>query len=213
MKKIFFLLVVVVASNFAFAQDGKGDFWDFSIGNLSTKNAGGGFSWGLNKGWSIDERMNLFISTDLFVKKIENSNFLEKYENISSGEKKVIVSKNRLIYFPILINFEIKIPMKIEKLNTSVLGGIGFGFMNVDGFNVEVDDKDLDESKNYFGFGWKIGSQLEYKIGSKSSIFSEISYLSNKLSRKDEKIEDEYIIVDEVNMSNIGLKIGITLCM
>ncbi len=204
MKKITLLLMLICVSTSAFAMDKT---FSFGVGFLSPKDAESSVFWTLNRGFKFDEKISLDISIGFFHKTITDKSLLEtKTNETNTSTVSKVESKNTFSYVPIMGNALITFPINDScAFVPYAKGGIGYGSLFT-----SIKKENIDEYKTYVGFNWQLGGGVSYKLGKKSKLFAEIFYNSVTLSSDEETLEN-YTIVEEVDMSGMGMLFGINV--
>ncbi len=183
-------------------------------GFLVPNDAKTGFIGGLCYGTKFDESISLYFSSDYFYKnysKIKKIGFHTSSggNNVSEMQKSADITN---YYLPMMGNLQVNFPLRNEvKLYGSV--GLGYGLLWEKVFvaaNQEEDTGKIDDVKFYSGFNWNISAGVKTELGRNSSIYGETFY-NGGVMKRNLKADDYGVTWDQIDMSGIGMRIGVEL--
>jgi hypothetical protein len=196
MKKITILLSLLIATVILSAGVG------FDIGLYVPADSKLGTIWGLDFLKNIDERVDLNLSMNYFRKNFDgNREYLE-----SSGSSSALILKDSDIttsYLPLMAGFRVAVGE--HEFQPFVGGSLGLGLAWESVYNRE---HAVDETKFYSGFTWQINTGVRYEIASSSQVYAKLFY-NRAVMTRDRKPTDEGLLIKELNLSGIGLSLGI----
>ncbi|MDD3052304.1 MAG: outer membrane beta-barrel protein [Candidatus Cloacimonetes bacterium] len=175
----------------------------------------GGFSYGR----IFDESVSLDFGLDYFYKGYTDDKKISVNDTQADNE---IITYSRsadikTIYVPVMANLNVKLPLD-RQIKPFFKAGLGWGFLWEDVYiaaeeddpNTQDNEKhdEIDDVKFYNGFNWLVGAGVKYRLARKSFLMGEFFYNGGKMTRNRDKTEYG-ITWDEIDMSGIGLRIGI----
>ncbi len=210
MKKVITLLVIVLFSGILLASSQQNQF---RFGYYSPNDSKSGMIFGYSNGYQIDESVDIFFSGDLFYR-----NFVDdKTININTtvaGNPIVRVQRSSDIstyYIPLMANVRVK--FKYQGTKPYVGGGIGWAMAFEDIYIAKNDSTNtplIDDVNYYNGFAGNVNAGWIFPLGSRSDFTIETFYNWSTCKRNKE-VSGTGITWDELDMSGVGVRIGITV--
>jgi len=207
MKKIVFLLAIVMCACFLHAGFG------FSVGYYGPVDPDGGVIWGLETVRVIDERVDLVFSADFFTRSFNKGMKYTIKEHDGTTHPATARSYVTTTYIPTLVHAKIKI-VDID-LGSVVLqpfagGGLGWGMAWESVKSLENNIYPYDDWSYYNGFAWQLNAGVQLPLGTNSNLYSKVFYNGSKFT-KDIDVTQEGVSWSELNMSGVGISLGIRL--
>ena len=182
----------------------------FRFGQLNPKDAKSGLMIGFNHGVSVDERVDVGFSTDLFWKNYTKETLIDATTLGSSVTESTYMREIdfKTILLPVMATANVRIPLEEYSPVFFILGGsIGWEFL----FNQEKNYTEDEEDKRFYnGFGYMLNAGVLYQIGSRSAILAELGYNGSKVSRAKDTAAG-LPVWNEVNVSGFMLRVGLRL--
>ena len=208
MKKRLCLFVIVISLLLAgsiYAQ--KVTY--IQVGSYKPEATDGGLIISLGSAKEFDERVELGISLDLFMKEYtDNIEYIEEPMGPGLPPTTIIVTnaESRVTMVPLTAGALVKFPIEFPII-PYVGGSIGYTFLWY-GF----DNYQTDESEHQFfgGFTYRVQAGGMYPLGSKSAFLFELLYNNSKPSHKEET-EAGLPTRNELDMSGLGIRVGFRL--
>ncbi len=183
-------------------------------GFLVPNDANTGFIGGLCYGTKFDESVSLFFSTDYFYRnysKIKKIGFHTSSggNNVSEMRKSADITN---YYLPLMGNLQVNFPLQ-DRIGLYGGVGIGYGLLWENVFvaaNEEEGTEKIDDVKFYSGFNWNISAGAKTGLGRNSSLYGEVFY-NGGIMKRNLKADDFGVTWDQIDMSGIGMRIGIEL--
>ena len=183
-------------------------------GFLVPNDAKMGFIGGLCYGTKFDESISLYFSTDYFYKnysKIKKIGFHTSSggNNVSEMRKSADITN---YYLPMMGNLQVNFPLQ-DRLKLYGTVGLGYGLLWENVFvaaNPDDDTEKVDDVKFYSGFNWNLATGLKTGLGRNSSIYGEFFY-NGGIMKRNLKADDYGVTWDQIDMSGIGMRVGIEL--
>ncbi len=188
------------------------EIMNFRFGYLWPDKPESGIFGGIAYGTKFDQSVQIEFSGDFFF-----NSYTEKSKigiDLTGNSEATIIqmtTDKQTYYFPLMANLIINIPVQ-TKIKPYAKGGIGYGFLWEDIYVAETDEnpKKIDDVKFYGGFNWLIGGGAKFKLGNNSNLTGECFFNGGKMKR-DKKQSSTGITWSEVNMSGIGLRLGVEI--
>jgi len=180
-------------------------------GYFNPKASKAGFVFGGSYSWIIDESVDIGIAVDYFRRNYPVKTAIAE-PDLQGGLKASTYRVDAEFTYniiPIYGVINIKFPAGTY-LDYFLSGGVGYEMLIYKAKT--FGDKPYDKSNYYDGFKWLLSAGIMYRIGSRSSFLAELFYDGTKVT-KDKKVEEgapaKYY--DEVNLSGIGIRIGVRM--
>ena len=203
-----FGLIFVFLLNMGFAGSPV-DNHVIRIGYYIPDAAKNGVILGYQMGKTIDDRVSFGLSTDLYTRK-----YVDLVEIDTTGIDLADITTNQVnidfstYMLPIQANVIVNIPMDIAGMTPYLGGGLGFAIL----LNREVNYINDDTDMHFFSaFVWNIAGGLNYELGSNSAARFELFYNRAVMKGSRDKTEAGFPTYDELNMSGLGIRIGLVM--
>ena len=203
-----FGLIFVFLLNLGFAGS-PADNHVIRVGYYMPDAAKNGIILGYQLGKTIDDRVSFGLSTDLYFKSYTKETEVAS-DSTFSGQ---VVTIQREVDFsswmlPIQANVIVNIPMDVSGMNPYLGGGLGFALLLNREVNYINDDTDM---RFFSAFVWNIAGGLNYELGSNSAARFELFYNRAVMKGSRGKTEAGFPTYDELNMSGLGIRIGLVM--
>lgn len=182
----------------------------FRFGFYGPSDSNAGMMLGASRGTFVDERVEIFGSGDFFFrtytqdKKI-NTTTTPGGSEISTIKRSADIST---YYLPLMGNIRVKFPYN-KTFSPYVGGGIGWSMAWEDVFIAEDSLTSKIDDVNFFnGFAANLNSGVILPLGSKSDVYFEAFYNWSNCKRN-QKETSAGIFWDELNMSGLGIRMGL----
>jgi len=185
------------------------------FGFLAPEGAKTGIFGGLSYGSSFDEVVSMDMGFDYFYKGFKEKRKLYEWDTEAGNTEETFkqTSDIKTMYLPIMLALNIHIPLD-HSVKPFFKAGLGWGFLWEDVYVAAIPEEEpnahdeIDDTKFYNGFNWTLGAGAKYKLGSKSHVYGEFFYNGGRMKR-DIKKSEYGITWDEINMSGVGMRLGI----
>ncbi len=208
MKKIIFIFLILFSlSEVVFA---KTPFTEFKVGYLDPRDTKAGYIFGINVGRMIDESLSWSFELNYFQKNYKkitdvavSQNGLNRY---STKELRVELT-SRIVPLFLKLNYEHSVRPG-SPLYARASGGVGWEFV----WNKE-NNYDTNQFKNRFfnGFGWQLSGGLGFEISSSANLFIDAFYNESKVKRNKKTNSLGYPTWEELDISGLGVRLGISI--
>ncbi len=215
MKRIFLLLVfsliitVSLTANTAINIRGG-----FLVPSGSKTSFMPGASYGIN----VDDIVELTVGMDLFYNNYTESR-VASFDTTKAGNIVDIVKTGtdvKTIYVPLMTTLKISFPLEMA---FTPYGGVGLGWAILweDIFVPASDEPNqehnaIEESDIYNGFNWILQLGARYQLSPNVHFYGESFYNFGKM-KKDIKRDEYGRTWDEIDMSGLGLRIGVEMAL
>jgi Outer membrane protein beta-barrel domain len=207
MKNILFILAFVISlSGTAFSQN---KMTELNVGLLAPTDAESGFFGGINLGRMVDEKIGISLGIHVY-----HSSYTKESkvgEDNGSGQIETSQTATELDQSATLIPlfFQIHYTGPITQvLDLKVTAGLGYEFL----WNSITNFKEGKERTDFFsGFGWNVSAGVSIPISSASDFYGEVLYHGGTPSTSEGKTDEGLPLRTEVDMSGIGIRIGLRL--
>lgn len=208
MKKLFLsaICLFILQIN-GFAQT---PFSEFKVGYFNPKDAKAGYLFGVNLGRMIDESLSWSFELNYFQKTFRKETTVAT-EKDKLGQYKTkqleVDMTSRIIPVFAKLNYEHPLGYKSPFY---IRGSAGLGWEFV--WNKE-DNYETGEHKNPFfhGFGWQVSGGVGLEISSSANLFADVMYNQSTVKRNKEENELGYPTWQELNISGIGARVGVSI--
>jgi len=179
------------------------------VGYFDPKGSKSGFIFGGSYSWVVDEAIDVGIAVDYFRKNYTDETEIAKTVTDGKLVEKEIVKNAEFTtnIVPVYGMVNVKFPAGLY-LDYFLSGGMGYEML----FSSEqiFGENESKKSRFYSGFKWIVSAGIKYRIGSRSSFIAEAFYDGTKVSRN-KKVEQGAPVRTEVDLSGVGIRIGIRL--
>lgn len=205
MKKTI-LIILLAGLSTMYAQT---KFSEFKVGLLNPANAKAGFFGGVTFGRAIDNNISVGMAVDFYRNSYTKETIIHKVE-ISPGvfeDEKAVGLEQSTTLIPLFFNIQYQGPMA-RFINLRVTAGLGYEFLwnNFQNYNTKKDVTHF-----YSGFGWHLGAGIAYELSKASDVFAQVTYHSGAPSRDQGTTEEGLPTRKEIDMSGLGLQLGIRI--
>lgn len=204
-KKMVFTLLSLLAYGIMMANSAV------EVGFYNPKDSKTSFIFGYEKHADVDERVTILFSSNFFYRSFTEDRSIGI---VGDGNSSTVTVKRsselKTYYLPFLIGGRVSFPEITP--NPFIGGGVGWGIAWESVYIAKTGEmlKSIDDVKFYNGFTWQINTGAQYPLGSKTDVYVKLFYNGSTLSR-DRKKTDTGITWDEINMSGLGLSLGLKL--
>jgi len=207
MKKIFWTTFIIISFiNSAFAQN---KMTEFNVGILAPTDAESGFFGGINLGRMVDEKIGISLGIHVY----HSSYTKESKVGEDDGSGQIVISQTATeldqsaTLIPLLFQLHYTGPIT-QALDLKVTAGLGYEFL----WNSINNFKEGKERTDFFsGFGWQVAAGISIPISSASDFYGEVLYHGGTPSSDKGKTEQGLPLRTEVDMSGLGIRIGLRL--
>ncbi len=213
MKKITVLLCALLLSIILNAEPIN----MYRFGFLAPQDASIGSMFGFCYGSSIDNTVVLFPSADLFYRNFSKERKIGYATDNANNPVQTIQKTSDIstYYLPLQLNGKVNIPAD-SKFKPFVGGGFGLGLLWENVFVAAFQEDNADhtfhstvkETKFYSGFNWNLQAGVRYSLSRHTAIYGELFYNGGRMKR-DIQVTDTGITWNEIDMSGVGLRIGL----
>jgi len=207
MKNILTMVVLVVSfMGTAFSQN---KMTEFNVGLLAPADAEGGFFGGVNFGRMVDEKIGISLGVHVY----HSSYTKESKVGEDDGNGQIVTSQTATeldqsaTLIPLYLQFHYTGPIT-QSLDLKVTAGLGYELL----WNSVTNFREDKERTDFFsGFGWNVGAGISIPISSASDFYGEVLYHGGTPSSDEGKTDEGLPLRTEVDMSGLGLRIGLRL--
>lgn len=205
------LIVLILGSTIipAAGIGGQADNHVIKVGFYMPSGAKSGMILGYQMGKTVDERVSFGFGADLYFR-----NYIKEVEIDTSGiDLGTVYTKRVDIDFssymlPIQANIIINMPVDVSGMSPYLGGGLGYAMLLNREVNYINDDTDL---RFFSSFVWNISGGLEYELGRNSAARFELFYNRALMKGSRDKTEAGFPVYDELNMSGLGIRLGLVM--
>lgn len=206
MMKKTMLIFVLLSVGLLSAQT---KFTEFKIGIHNPAGAKSGFWGGLSFGRAVDNNIAVSTSIDIYRSSYTKETTIHKVE-ITPGvyeNEKVVGLEQSTTLIPLFFNIQYQGPMS-RFINLRITAGLGYEFLwnSFQNYNTKEDVTNF-----YSAFGWHAGAGIAYELSKASDVFAQITYHSGAPSRARGETEEGLPTHKEIDMSGLGLRLGIRI--
>ena len=188
---------------------------DIHAGFLDPKDVEQGMLFGAAFVSTFDNAVDLGFGLDFFQK-----SYSEEVEVSTGqiGETQTTTVATRLDYkravLPLYASLKVKIPGLISRRNDGIIFGylvrasLSYQFLFSEEKNYELDKS---ENRKYRGWGWQGGAGIFYRVGSRSTLIAEAIYNNCTVNRNVTKESDALPQTERVDLSGLGIRLGVEL--
>ncbi|MBN1465816.1 hypothetical protein JXA02_08655 [candidate division KSB1 bacterium] len=188
---------------------------DVHAGYLYPRDVQEGMLFGAAVISTFDDAVDIGFGLDIFQK-----SYSEQVEMATEqiGDTQTTTVATRLDYkrtvLPLYASLKIKMPGLISRRTDSVIFGyfvrasLTYQFLFSEEKNYELNKS---ENRKYKGFGWQGGVGLYYRVGDRSTLIGEAIYNNCSVNRNITKETDALPQTERVDLSGLGLRLGVEL--
>ena len=208
MKKLYGAIVLIfMLVGSAFSQT---KMTEFNVGILNPKDAESGFYGGINIGRMVDEKIGVSLGIHVYRSSYTKESKVGEVDQ-SSGQIVISQTATELDQSATLIPlfFQLHYTGPISQiLDLKVTAGLGYEFL----WNSVTNFKENKDRTDFFsGFGWQVSAGVSIPISSASDFYGEVLYHGGTPSSDEGKTEEGLPLRTEVDMSGLGIRIGLRL--
>ncbi len=205
------LLILVLTFFFTAPAFSGTPYTEFKVGYLNPSDAKAGYIFGLNMGRMIDESVSWSFELNYFQKTFNKTTTVASEQdlqgNIIKTKQTEIDLTTRIIPLFLKLNFESPLGRR-SPLYARGSAGIGWEFL----WSKENNYLEKTFQTRYFnGFGWQVSGGLGFQISSSANLFADLFYNGSKVKRGEKKNELGYPTWQELNISGLGVRVGISI--
>ena len=207
MKKVLWTLLYMFS--FMGVALSQNKMTEFNVGLLAPADAEGGFFGGINIGRMVDEKIGISLGIHVY----HSSYTKETKVGEDNGSGQIVTSQTATeldqsaTLIPLYFQLHYTGPIT-QALDLKVTAGLGYEFL----WNSVTNFKEDKERTDFFsGFGWNIGAGVSIPISSASDFYGEVLYHGGTPSSDEGKTDEGLPLRTEVDMSGLGVRIGLRL--
>ena len=209
MKAKFKLIIfaIMISSGIINAQS---PLTEFKIGVLNPSGVESGMFFGINSGRMIDEAVSWSISLDVFTDSYTKDMVIDTTAASPGGATitdNVTEIENSTVYIPLLVKLNYE-----KNMETGLVlrggAGIGYAFMWLNENNYR---DNIEETRFFSGLTYRFSAGLGIQISSSANLFLDAEYNGGDVSRNKGENSTGLPVRSEVDMSGLGLRIGISI--
>jgi hypothetical protein len=182
---------------------------EFNVGILAPTDAESGFFGGINLGRMVDEKIGISLGIHVY----HSSYTKESKVGEDDGSGQIVISQTATeldqsaTLIPLLFQLHYTGPIT-QALDLKVTAGLGYEFL----WNSINNFKEGKERTDFFsGFGWQVAAGISIPISSASDFYGEVLYHGGTPSSDEGKTQEGLPLRTEVDMSGLGIRIGLRL--
>ncbi len=177
-------------------------------GYLNPKDPEGGMLAGCTIGTSVDESVTIGLSMDIWHKIYRDEKPVAEQSRPDRNVKTYITELEISDWaMPLTLEIGAKVPLS-RYTGYTVRGNIGYTFL-WSKYNNYL--QDISSNRRFGGICWQLGAGLYSEIGSRSTLVADLFYNSSEVSSEVTKSEADLPIFERVNLSGLGLRIGVLI--
>ena len=209
MKRIIALFLMCLFLTTALYSQERG-ILTINAGHMNPRDAKSGLIVGAVFSTAIDQSVDIGFGFDIFHKDYSEEAQVAEEEKVGLTTKTytTTVDYTRTI-IPLHLVLNVKIPMS-HYFGYFVRGSIGYSFLISKEKNYELQTS---QTRQFGGLGWRGSGGLYYQVGRRSTLFGEVFYNSNEVSRSVEKSDIGLPITERVNLSGLGMRLGVGITL
>ena len=199
------ILSVLTIVTLAFSQ---GKMTEFNAGLLAPTDAEGGFYGGLNLGRMVDENIGVSLGVHVYYSSYTKKEKVgEKIDNLIKASDEALRFDQSATLIPLFFQLHYTGPIT-QSLDLKVTAGVGYELLwnSITNFETKKEGTDF-----YSGFGWNVGAGVSLPISRASDFYGEVFYHGGSPSRDAGKTEEGLPVRSEIDMSGLGVRIGLRL--
>ena len=189
-----------------------------NAGYLNPKGTEAGMMIGGVLSTAIDEAVNIGFGFDIFHKTYSEHSEVAGENNdkgLTTSIDTLLVEYSRTV-IPLMLALNIKIPaIKLYENRNLFFGyfvhaGIGYEFLISKERNYDP-DINTNQTRKFGGLGWQGAAGIFYDVGSRSTVTATVLYNSSEVSRDITESKKGLPITERVNLSGLGLRLGVMM--
>jgi len=200
--------ICLLLSSTAFSQS-RGIF-TINAGQMNPKDTKSGMIVGAVMSRAVDDAVDIGLGFDVFHKAYSDQSKIGEEVNgeVKASQTATLVDYTRTI-IPINVVLNVKIPMG-RYFGYFIRGSMGYSFLISKEKNYE---QQTSETRKYGGLGWRAGGGAYYQVGRRSTLFGEVFFNSNEVSRDIGDKDVGLPVTEHVDLSGLGLRLGVSLAL
>jgi len=202
-KKYAVIICVMLALGSVMGQNMKS--LEFMVGSLNPENLKSGMIWDFKYGIAVDEAVDISLGIAYFRKTYKEettvADSVNSTEDYTTKQQTLEYNSN---LFPITANATIHTPIS-PQFGVYFGAGLSWQILISKENNFE---ENIDETRNYNGFGWVARVGAEWQLGTRSSLIGELYYNNCKV-KGNKEIKTGLPTWDEVDVTGLGFKVGL----
>ncbi|GAB4340581.1 MAG: hypothetical protein Kow0037_26550 [Calditrichia bacterium] len=208
MKRIGVIALILLFGLSAYA---RAPFTEFKVGQFNPKKVKAGYLFGVNLGRMIDESISWSFEFNYFQKNYrETTSFVG--EGTHNLDDPVIVQLEQEFttrMLPLFFKLNYEHPLGAgSPFYARASAGLGWELL----WNREVNYLENKKSTRFYhGFGWTGSGGVGFAISSSANLFCDLFYNSSKVKRNKKKNEIGLPSWEELDVSGLGFRIGISI--
>jgi hypothetical protein len=200
------LILFFLVSSISFAGD---KHYTIRASYFTPSDAKAGFAFGGSVGAWVDEAVQIGIGTDFFFKNYRKESKVA--ENVLPDGTVTSTIRTEVEYNTYIIPLMLELTLNFPGLwKGSIFGQGGLGYELLINKEQNFATK-VKETRLYGGFAWQVGGGASFKLGSDSALFVQGYYNGGKVRRKLKDPLEELPVSEEVNLSGLGVRVGLSL--
>lgn len=203
------LTIVLLITSFSGAAFSQNKMTEFNVGLLAPADAESGFFGGINLGRMVDEKIGISLGVHVY-----HSSYVKESkvgEDDGTGQITTSQRATELDQSATLLPFYFQLHYTgpiTQLLDLKVTAGLGYELL----WNSITNFKEGKERTDFFsGFGWNVAAGISIPISSASDFYGEVLYHGGTPSSDEGKTDEGLPLRTEVDMSGLGVHIGIRL--
>jgi opacity protein-like surface antigen len=207
MKKLVIIFLVI----FSAIISAQGKFGSIKIGIFSPVATNTGFILGYEGGKNIDEVLSIGFSADWFNKNYIDQHLVKEFNDFYGPNSSLneLRAKTNLHAIPLMATIAASWPVA-DRMRVFATGGLGLEALLI--WYRNYDNPDNNEFKAAFDFAWRLGSGINYELGSRSDGFVELAYNYSQPSWqyevKDSGTGRTKVFERKFDMSGLMMRVG-----
>ncbi len=213
-KKLIFLMLALVLTVSIFANKGI----NIRAGFLAPSDAKTGFMPGMSYGINVDDIVELAVGFDFFYRSYTDTKEVSVYDRETGTQVSEIKTGTELKtgYIPVMATLKVGVPVELPVLPYAGVG-LGWALLWEDIFLPAGEDngneyEKVEELDFYNGFNWILNLGAKYQLSSNVHLYGESFYNFGKM-KKDFDEDEAGRTWDQVDMSGLGLRLGIEMAL
>jgi hypothetical protein len=203
----FFVLILVLAVSSAYAD--KQSAYTLRVSYYDPESAEAGFTFGGSAGAVFDDVVTLGVGTDVYYRNFKKDTKVADVDYLNGDESALYMTEIQYttLIVPIMAELSVRIPI-VWKLSIFGHGGLGFDVMWAKEENYDTGSTD---NRWYAGFAWMGGAGLSIKLGTDTALYAEGFYKHSKVKRNRDDLTVDMPVFEEVDLSGLGVRLGVAL--
>lgn len=211
MKKFVVVIIGALLLGFmtlsAAAQPSSGVL-KITAGYINPKDAKAGLLIGAGLGTAIDESVDIGFGIDLYHQTYSQDSWVAKetQPGLTTNQEITLVEYSRTIV-PLRLGVDVRLPAT-RYFGYLIRGDLSYQFLISKEKNFE---EEINRTRNFKGLGWQGSGGFYYIVGSRSTFTLTGFYNSCEVSRSVEKSEKGLPVIERVDLSGLGFRLGVVI--